>query len=218
MKKILFLVFSFVCIFSFCSINTIKIYATEGEEVEQEQPEQEENTENTENPGLEEGPELNTEEEQVGFLEANWETICASVSGTFLSLSALLFFVLKAIKTGKNTIDTAINITGENGKATTKLQDLSDNLEKAEQTVEKVITKITDLEEKTEKKLEEIQNNANDEIKDLYKNVDKDITELKEAFIAVINAFKIMVGNNDELVTKGVSEEINKILDKKEVK
>lgn len=220
-RKLVFgLLFGLCCVFAIFSNNLIGIKANENtEEIpgEEEIVENEENTEeevenNTEEPVVEEET---TQEEQTeepieeeleeGFLEENWKLIVSSLMGTTGGIGALLYFVLKAIKSAKSVSDSL----AANGEIDTKTKNILSNASKKFEEADKKLTELIS-------KFEEKQNEAEDKLNKIYEDNKAELDSLMNAFIDLAEAFKIMVNNSDELVKKGVSNRINKIIDKKD--
>lgn len=217
-RKLVFgLLFGLCCVFAIFSNNLIGVKANENtEEIpgEEEIVENEENTEeevenNTEEPVVEEEP---TQEEPVveeeleeGFLEENWKLIVSSLMGTSGGLGLLLYFVSKAIKTAKGVSDSLV----ANGETDTETKNSLSNASKKFEEADKKLTELI-------AKFEEKQSKAEEKLNKIYEDNKVELNSLMNAFIDLAEAFKIMVNNSDELVKKGVSNRINKIIDKKD--
>lgn len=212
-RKLVFgLLFGLCCVFAIFSNNLIGVKANENtEEIpgEEEIVENEENTEeevenNTEEPVVEEEP-TQEEPEEEGFLEENWKLIVSSLLGTSGGLGMLLYFVLKTTKTAKGVIDSL----AANGETDTKTKNSLSNASKKFEEADKKLTELID-------KFEEKQSKTEDKLNKIYEDNKVELNSLMNAFIDLAEAFKIMVNNSDELVKKGVSNRINKIIDKKD--
>lgn len=216
-RKLVFgLLFGLCCVFAIFSNNLIGVKANENtEEIpgEEEIVENEENTEeevenNTEEPVVEEEPtqeEPIQEEVEEGFLEENWKLIVSSLMGTSGGLGVLLYFVLKAIKTAKGVTDSLVT----NGETDTKTKNVLSGASKKFEEADKKLTELI-------AKFEEKQSKAEEKLNKIYEDNKAELNSLMNAFIDLAEAFKIMVNNSDELVKKGVSNRINKIIDKKD--
>lgn len=211
-RKLVFgLLFGLCCVFAIFSNNLIGVKANENtEEIpgEEEIVENEENTEeevenNTEEPVQEEP--VVEEELEEGFLEENWKLIVSSLMGTTGGIGALLYFVLKAIKTAKGVSDSLV----ANGEIDTKTKNVLSGASKKFEEADKKLTELI-------AKFEEKQNKAEDKLNKIYEDNKAELDSLMNAYMELAEAFKIMVNNSDELVKKGVSNRINKIIDKKD--
>lgn len=219
-RKLVFgLLFGLCCVFAIFSNNLIGVKANENtEEIpgEEEIVENEENTEeevenNTEEPVVEEPTQEEPQEEPIqeeveeGFLEENWKLIVSSLMGTTGGIGALLYFVLKAIKSAKSVSDSLV----ANGEIDTKTKNVLSGASKKFEEADKKLTELI-------AKFEEKQNKAEDKLNKIYEDNKAELDSLMNAYMELAEAFKIMVNNSDELVKKGVSNRINKIIDKKD--
>lgn len=211
-RKLVFgLLFGLCCVFAIFSNNLIGVKANENtEEIpgEEEIIENEENTEeevenNTEEPVVEEP--VVEEELEEGFLEENWKLIVSSLMGTTGGIGALLYFVLKAIKAAKGVSDSLV----ANGEIDTKTKNVLSGASKKFEEADKKLTELI-------AKFEEKQSKAEDKLNKIYEDNKAELDSLMNAYMELAEAFKIMVNNSDELVKKGVSNRINKIIDKKD--
>lgn len=157
-------------------------------------------------PEIEIGSGEETEEKElIGFIEENWEIFVASCGGTLAALATLLFYVLKFIKQSKDCID-------GNNKNKNKNEENSNNVAnvviKVDETTEKINKLEVTLNEKYENLYQE-QVKKNEEQK-------QQIEELSNTINNMCKAFIVMIGNNENLVVKGIAEKVTTIIKPKE--
>ena len=183
---------------------------------EPENPNEEQNPPIEENPKEEEPgedvPKEETEKPLIGFFEENLETIIASALGVLGSIAAFFAIVLK---TKKTIDDTLVAFKGNKisaNEAVEKINTSVEELNKAKQETKNQLNQAKEEMVQLTKQIKEQLAQTKEFSEKILNEYSKELESIKNSFKQISDSLVLMANNNDDLVKKGVAEEINKKL------
>lgn len=153
----------------------------------------------------EEKPIVEEEQKEIlGFIEENWKIFVASCGGTISALALLLYWVIKFIIKSTDMIDKGDKNNKKNNENADKISNV---VIKVNETTDKINTLEITLNEKYTA--------LNEEQKKIKEEQKEQLKELQDTINNMCKAFIVMVGNDNNLVSKGIAEKVTKVMQPK---